>query len=385
MRILVFMPRNMRFGPSNASSVDLCVRDLIVASRYRDSTTIVCCENETLFPDLNLATYSDKIDASRRRKLAFASQQVSKLSADLIVVQQHLPTAAILARRSVAPVILHKHNMIKAVRREGVLNHLRRRWRLRQYNSLAGIIFVSHACKVAFHKDWPEVQTPCAVVPNGLDFSQWHPAPRRADEIICVGRAAPEKGIKEAALAMAAVLSTENSWRGRLILAEPNRFPEYLDEILAALRPVAHRVVVEFSQPFSIVKQRYQSAAIAIIPSKWEEPFGRTALEAHAAGCSVISATSGGLPEINANNVLTLPADFDAADIADRLRTLISDTDLRRSLAQRGLAHCKSQFSLENVSASADDFYAQITRAQSELSMPVSSNFPYRSRNVRSS
>jgi glycosyltransferase involved in cell wall biosynthesis len=371
MRILVFMPRNMRFGPSNASSVDLCVRDLIIASRYRDATTIVCCENETLFPDLDVVTYSDTIDASRRRKLAFASQQVAKLSTDLIVVQQHLPTAAILARRSAAPVIFHKHNMTKAVGRGGLLNPLRRRWRLRQYNSLAGIIFVSHACKDAFHNDWPEVQTPCAVVPNGLDFSQWHPAPQRADEIICVGRAAPEKGIKEAALAMAAVLGAEAGWRGRLILAEPNRFPEYLAEVVAALAPVAHRVTIELSQPFSVVQQRCQQAAIAIIPSKWEEPFGRTALEAHAAGCAVISATSGGLPEINADNALTLPPDFDATDVADRLRILMSDAELRRALAQRGLAHCKTQFSLENVSASADDFYDQIAHAESGSTIPT--------------
>jgi glycosyltransferase involved in cell wall biosynthesis len=141
------------------------------------------------------------------------------------------------ARRSAAPVIFHKHNMTKAVPRGGVLNNLRRRWRLRQYNSLAGIIFVSHACKDAFQKDWPEVQTPCAVVHDGLDFSEWHPSQQRLNEIICVGRAAPEKGIKEAALAMAAVLGADNGWRGRLIHAEPNRFPEYLDEVLAAIRP----------------------------------------------------------------------------------------------------------------------------------------------------
>jgi len=150
-----------------------------------------------------------------------------------------------------------------------------------------------------------------------------------------------------------------------LILAEPNRFPEYMGEVRAALAPVAHRITIEFSQPFSVVQQRYQQAAIAIIPSKWEEPFGRTALEAHAAGCAVISATSGGLPEINANNALTLPADFDATDVADRLRILMSDAELRRSLTQRGLAHCKTQFSLENVSASADDFYDRIARAKS--------------------
>jgi glycosyltransferase involved in cell wall biosynthesis len=278
----------MRFGPSNASSVDLCVRDLITASRYRATTTIVCCENETLFPDLDISTYSGHIDASKRRKVAFASQLASKASADLVVVQQHLPTASVLARRVAAPVIFHKHNMTKAIPRGSLLNSLRRKWRLRQYKSLAGMIFVSRACRDAFHKDWPEVETPSAVVYNGLDFSEWHPSSERANEIIYVGRAAPEKGVKEAALAMAAVLDTENGWRARLVLSEPNRFPEYLNEVLLAIRPVAPRVTIEFSQPFSVVRQRYQDAAIAIIPSKWEEPFGRAALEAHAGGCAVL-------------------------------------------------------------------------------------------------
>jgi glycosyltransferase involved in cell wall biosynthesis len=362
MRILVFMPRNMRFGPSNASSVDLCVRDLIATSQYRGSTTIVCCENETLFPDLNIATYRPQVDASRRRKVAFASRQASKMSADLIVVQQHLPTAAALARRIGVPVIFHKHNMTKPISKGSLVNKLRRKWRLRQYRSLAGMIFVSEACLNAFRNDWPEVEIPCAVVYNGLDFSEWHPSSQRANEIICVGRAAPEKGIKEAASAMTTVLGSDDKWRGRLVLAEPNRFPEYLNEILAAIRPVASRIAVEFSQPMSVVRQRYQDAVIAIIPSKWEEPFGRTALEAHAGGCAVISSATGGLPEINANNALILPQDFDSADIAERLRMLMSDSVLRTTLAKTGRKYCEEQFSLSKVSSSADDFYEAVLR-----------------------
>ena len=362
VRVLVFMPRNMRFGPSNASSVDLCVRDLIAASRHRASTTVVCCENETLFDDLDVKTYSSKIDRHKRRKLAFAVDEARQRSADLVIVQQHLPTAAALARRVDVPVVFHKHNITSSISKGSALNALRRAWRLRQYRSLAGIIFVSEACQAAFHRDWPEVGTPAATVYNGLDFAAWQPAGKRTKEIICVGRAVPEKGIKEAADAMTAALSAAEDWRGRLMLSEPNRFPAYLAEVRAALAPIASRVTIELSQPMSIVRQRYENAAIAVIPSKWEEPFGRTALEAHAGGCAVVSSGTGGLREISAEHALFLPRDFAAADLAKNLKMLMADDGLRAALAHSGREHCREKFSVASVSSAADGFYDRIVR-----------------------
>ena len=37
--------------------------------------------------------------------------------------------------------------------------------------------------------------------------------------------------------------------------------------------------------------------SISIVPSRWEEPFGRTALEASSRGCATIISNKGGLPE----------------------------------------------------------------------------------------
>jgi glycosyltransferase involved in cell wall biosynthesis len=357
----------MRFGPSNASSVDLCVRDLIAASRYRKSTTVVCCQNETLFPGLKIETYPLDVDAHKSRKVAFAIAQASKASADLVVVQQHLPTAAALARRVAAPVILHKHNMTRPIAKDGLLSGVRRNWRLRQYGSLAGIIFVSNACRAAFRRDWPEVQTPSSIVYNGLDFTEWRPSRDRANEIICVGRAAPEKGIREAALAIATVLAVKKSWRARLVLSEAKRFPGYLNVVLATIRPLAARVTVEYDLPLSSVRQRCQNAAIAIVPSKWEEPFGRTALEAHASGCAVISSSSGGLPEVNGDNALALPEGFNCTDIAACVERLIEYPGLRMKLAQQGRAYCLDKFAISRVATSADDFYDRIIRSREDL------------------
>ena len=36
---------------------------------------------------------------------------------------------------------------------------------------------------------------------------------------------------------------------------------------------------------------------IAVVPSRWEEPFGRTALEASSSGCATIISNKGGLIE----------------------------------------------------------------------------------------
>ncbi len=359
MRILCFMPRNMRFGPSNATSIDLCVYDLISASRYRETTEILCCENETLFSGLHISTYSPQIDRHKSKKIKFALEAAKAYSANLIVVQQHLPTAAAVARRVSTPVILHKHNMTKPVPKAGSINRIRRAWRVHQYNTLAGIIFVSEACKTAFQTDWPEITTPMAVVYNGLDFDAWQPAEHRRDEIICVGRAAPEKGIKEAAEAAVETLRAQPRWSARFVLSESQRFPEYLRDVVATLKPVADRTTIELDQTFLIVKERLQGAAIALVPSRWDEPFGRTALEAHAAGCVVISSGTGGLREVSGSNAMYLPKDFAAADIADALTSLIGDEAKRLRLMTEGRKYGQQMFALKAVSESADRFYEQ--------------------------
>ena len=41
----------------------------------------------------------------------------------------------------------------------------------------------------------------------------------------------------------------------------------------------------------------FKKTSIAVACSRWEEPFGRTSLEASSRGCAVIVSNRGGLPE----------------------------------------------------------------------------------------
>ena len=48
-------------------------------------------------------------------------------------------------------------------------------------------------------------------------------------------------------------------------------------------------------QNHKIVLDTFKKSSIAVTCSRWEEPFGRTSLEAASRGCAVIISNRGGL------------------------------------------------------------------------------------------
>src|SRR6266550_397460 len=67
---------------------------------------------------------------------------------------------------------------------------------------------------------------------------------------------------------------------------------------------------------------------VIVIPSRWPEPFGIVALEGIACGCIVVGSEQGGLSETIGNCGMTFP-NGDSQELADRLRTLLSDSQMR--------------------------------------------------------
>ena len=58
--------------------------------------------------------------------------------------------------------------------------------------------------------------------------------------------------------------------------------------------------VLGFKKHEEVIKI-FKETSIAVACSRWEEPFGRTSLEASANGCAVIITNKGGLPETVTN------------------------------------------------------------------------------------
>ena len=52
------------------------------------------------------------------------------------------------------------------------------------------------------------------------------------------------------------------------------------------------------------VLSNFEKTSIAVVCSRWNEPFGRTSLEAASRGCAVIISNRGGLPETITNGII---------------------------------------------------------------------------------
>ena len=48
----------------------------------------------------------------------------------------------------------------------------------------------------------------------------------------------------------------------------------------------------------------FEKSSIAVVPSRWEEPLGRTGLEASSKGCATIVSNRGGLPETVTDGII---------------------------------------------------------------------------------
>lgn len=352
--IVVVNPRSMHFGERRATSIDLCVRDLVHYSRFKATTTVIGDAVDAPFPGINFqarATARPDTFWLRAPKLL---RQVSALQPDLVCVQEHLRTASYLAKRLAVPVVLHKHNSVRAPK--GTLDRLRE---TADHNRLAASIFVSDPLRDDFQRLWPGVHTPLQVFTNGLDTTLWHPAAERAKTILIVGRAAPQKGITQTAIALSEILPRHPAWTARFILNEVQADPDYFAKAKDLIAPLGSQAEMAVQRPFAEVKSAMESAAITVVPSLGFEPFGRVALEAHAGGSAVISSGVGGLRQVSGDTALYLPA-VEPASIAAAIEQLIGDDALRGELAVKGRDRAVAMFDMRAVTARCDDFFESL-------------------------
>ena len=74
----------------------------------------------------------------------------------------------------------------------------------------------------------------------------------------------------------------------------------------------------------------FKRSSIAVAWSRWEEPFGRTSLEAAANGCAVVITNKGGLPETVTNAIIL--SKLSVKGLYKEISILIEKEDLRKKL-----------------------------------------------------
>ena len=152
---------------------------------------------------------------------------------------------------------------------------------------------------------------------------------KKNKNIVFVGKLNVSKGYDIYKDAIIKILDDHADWKAYSIGDENRSRPIINHKNHIELGFLEHKKVLKF----------LDKSEIAVVPSRWEEPFGRTALESSSRACATIISNRGGLPETT-DHCLILNK-LNAEELYLNIKKLIKQKKLRKSLQVNGFKNVK--------------------------------------------
>lgn len=186
-----------------------------------------------------------------------------------------------------------------------------------------------------FFKLLQGVSDAVTAVPGGVDTRHFSPNSTTGHGLLMVGRVGdPAKGLSVLLRAMDILRTRRINVDLRVTAAQSN------GEDVRAIGWI----------PPAGLPDLYRSAAVVVVPSLMEEPFGLVAVEAMACGVPVVASRHGGLASIvedGETGFLVTPGD--ERELAPRLEELLGDSRLRRRFGAAGRERATHLFDWDKI------------------------------------
>ena len=258
------------------------------------------------------------------------------------------------------------------------------------YEAASGIIAVSNGMREDILRSYPAIDPErVKVVHNGIDLEAWkHPQGQEADAqaaatlkrlgidpdrptIVFVGRITRQKGLPHLLRACEQLPADVQV----ILCAGAPDTPEIKAEVeglVARLREKRTGVVwIEEMLPRPELIAVLAASDVFVCPSVYE-PLGIVNLEAMAVGLPVVGSATGGIPDVIVDGETGLlvpieqvqdgtgtpidPARFEA-DLAERLTTLVTDTEAAKAMGQAARRRVEEHFAWQAIAQRTMDVY----------------------------
>ena len=366
MKISILLPYKENFSPIYAGAVSLFVKDTTKISKFKKNITVYGNTDLKKIYKLNYKNIFLKKNVMQSGSKIYVNEFLKfekRNPSDLIEIHNrpnyfHL----IFSRNKKQSIVLYFHNDPLTMTGSRSVTD-----RKKILDTASKIIFNSHWSRKRFlegieglhiNSEKMEViyQSTNQVKVNLKKKNNW---------ITFVGKLNRAKGYDLFGHAAIKILKKYKKWKVLVIGDEPRLSLHFKHKNLKNLGFQKHDNVLKI----------FEKTSIAVACSRWDEPLGRTSLEASSRGCATIISNKGGLPETVTHGIILKELSVDS--VYNSIKSLIENKTRRIEMQKLSI---KNFFHTNKVSTKKIDGYREKFLATGPFEKKLNINTPKRLR-----
>ena len=327
LNIATILPYKENYTFGKASAASLWVSEFFKKSKYKKNNIIYGHTKlkdylSKNYKNINLNNLKSKLKSTTNEYAEKLTKEINNNNFDIVEVHNRPLLLFKLINKIKSRFIFYFHNDPLSMKGSKTVKE-----RLKILENVEKIIFVSEWVRGRFFIDIDQkLQTKTEVVYPSVNKQK---KIRKDKNIIFVGRLNYSKGYDIFRDAVVKILEKFPIWRAYSI-GDEDRRDIYINH-------PRHKELgfLNHKKTLNILNR----SEIAVVPSRWDEPFGRTSLEATSVGSATIISNKGGLKETT-NSAIVLKK-LDSNELYLEIKKLITNNKKRKILQSTGRKNVK--------------------------------------------
>ncbi len=332
IKIATILPYKENYTFAKASAASLWVSEFYKKSKFKKTNYIF---GHTKYKDflsknyinINLKNISSKLKSATKEYSKKLIKKFKNQNYDLIEIHNRPLILKEIIKSINSRYIIYFHNDPLSMKGSKTIKE-----RLNIINNVEKIIFVSEWTQKRFFINLDDkLKTKTEIVYPSINPKK--KITKKKKYITFVGKLNESKGYDIFSKSIIKILDEFPEWRAFSLGDEDRRKIFIKHQNHFELGFIKHTKVLNL----------LNKSSISVVPSKWEEPFGRTALEATSRGCATIISNKGGLPETTKQAIVL--KNLDDNSLYKQIKFLIKNKKKRKIIQKNSFSNVEHTIS----------------------------------------
>ena len=321
MNIAILLPYKENFTKTKAGAVSIFVNDTIKISNYKNDIKVY---GYTSFKDrlnnyVNLHITKKFLNSTSSQYLNKFLVKIKNIKIDILEIHNRPSYIDFLDKNCKSKKVLYFHNDPQSMLGSRTIVE-----RINLLKKTERIIFNSNWSKMRFLENLPNhidykkiIVIPQSTSKTNVNFD------KKKNLISFIGKLNTSKGYDIFGKSILKILDKYPDWKSIVIGDEPREKLIFKHKNLKNLGYKNN----------SFILNKLKEVSISVVPSKWDEPFGRSSLEAASRGSALIISNSGGLKETTKDALVI--ENITEGILYKKIKFLIDNKNYRKKLQKR--------------------------------------------------